>query len=382
MPQHALKGALIGLLVTGMGVAPPLSQQKVAMLRRCACPRVALARLYGGTDELPLWSFPTDPIHAGQTEGCNEEEEVQLPKTMPTGDGASTSHRLRLSAGEDAERYRHLEAARALWWKGETEAADRAFLRALSWYRTPIIMPPHCPQAAASNESSQERPQSSRAWQDSYSSQNCVTPDGGLRWTAARPLSRPEQTSEEANAMCEYAAFLVEATAEREAAGKPRRRSGFLPHAARTCGWQRPEISGVQRFRALTGIHLRRLHVCGCFVFLCSRVSFAKNKQTEEAEHILRSVLGKEPLHDCAIQVLGDLLETGALTLFCVSCHTRARSLRAKLGGGETETGDTTKSDAGSYSAQLRQTGAETRVEPLVVLTLAPEPRVVEPRVL
>ncbi len=221
--SDALRGALVGLLVTGMGVAPPVSEQKVVVLRRCACPRVALARLYGGTDELPLWSFPTDPIPAGQTGGRTAEEEVQLAKTMPAGGGTSTSHCLRPSAGQAAEQYRQLEAARAHWWKGETEAADRAFLRALSWYRTPIITPPPCPQAAASNESSQERPHSSRSWQDSSSSQNCVTPDGGLRWTAARPLSRPEQTCEEANAMCEYAAFLVEATAETEAAGKPGR---------------------------------------------------------------------------------------------------------------------------------------------------------------
>ena len=213
---------LIGLIIAGMGVA---SEPNVAMSSRPrlgACPGAVLGmgapmRLYGGADELPLWSFPianaanpsTDS--AAQRRRCKENQEVQLVKRVPA-DGTVADQGLRPRKGWGAEQYRLLEDARVHWWKGETEAADRAFLSTLSWYRSPAIAPPPGPRAAAASESSQDGP-------DSSSSQKFVTSDGGLRWTGAKPLSRPEHTRAEADAMCEYAAFLVEATAERGAAG-------------------------------------------------------------------------------------------------------------------------------------------------------------------
>jgi hypothetical protein len=222
----ASMSTLLGLLIAGMGVAsePNLNVAMLSRPRPGACPAAvlrmgALMRLYGGADELPLWSFPianaanpsTDWLHAAQGRRCHENQEMQLVKRVPA-DGTVADQGLRPRKGWGAEQYRQLEEARVHWWKGETEAADRAFLSTLSWYRSPAIAPPPGPRAAAASESNQDGP-------DSSSSQKFVISDGGLRWTGARPLSRQEHSRAEADTMCEYAAFLVEATAEREAAG-------------------------------------------------------------------------------------------------------------------------------------------------------------------
>lgn len=214
------------LLIAGMGVAsePNLNVAMLSRPRPGAWPAAVLRmeapmRLYGGVDELPLWSFPianaanpsTDWLLAAQGRRGHENQEMQLVKRVPA-DGTVADKGLRPRKGWGAEKYRQLEEARVHWWKGETEAADRAFLSTLSWYRSPAIAPPPGPRAAAASESKQDGP-------DSSSSQKFVTSDGGLRWTGARPLSRQEHSRAEADAMCEYAAFLVEATAERDAAG-------------------------------------------------------------------------------------------------------------------------------------------------------------------
>ena len=58
-------------------------------------------------------------------------------------------------------------------------------------------------------------------------------------------------------------------------------------------------------------------------------MSSAKKKNANgEAEEILRSVLVKDPLHACAIQVLGDLLEAGLISPIYMSYHTREHDVR------------------------------------------------------
>ena len=58
-----------------------------------------------------------------------------------------------------------------------------------------------------------------------------------------------------------------------------------------------------------------------------------KKNAIGKAEEILRSVLAKDPLHACAIQVLGDLLEAGLISLIQIQTISDPDRYTAVSGG-------------------------------------------------
>jgi len=202
--------------------------------------------LRGGEGDLPLWSLPTKRYFGGNDIHNNDEQVLSSMQREEAFDKWSRQVAARGTVNGDgivlqntrregpeapvlgtpsptreqdagwADRHRHLEAARQHWWNGDTEAADNAFLCALSWHRVPT------------NTSEALRTAASKAAQGSndthshvgaHAVTHYVTNDGALRWQHVKPLSNHGHTLEEADAMCEYAAFLYEATAEKAAAG-------------------------------------------------------------------------------------------------------------------------------------------------------------------
>jgi len=192
-------------------------------------------RLYGG-NAAPLWSFPTEPprdtpdgqddhddsrtlhsdaraepatapwVHAKQAGRRDETVGITARRPAePPGNSARDA--------ECKERRRQLAVARIKWWDADHDAADRAFLAALSWSRNAGFG-----SIAASEPSSSVDGINVQMQARSNETTFNVTPDGKFCWQRFKPLSKHAYMQEEANVMCEYAAFLFEAMHDSTAA--------------------------------------------------------------------------------------------------------------------------------------------------------------------
>ena len=218
----AARNAVLSAVLVGVAVAPAspyggcISSQASWSVQapHRGGPGRNVARLYGGAIGLPLWSFPTDDLCAGARARDDEDSVQMLGSTsvakLHEWDDADTQNG---DAGR-ADRHQQLEAARVHWWNGDVESADCAFLKALSWYRSST----NVSTVPASDVCRNGHHATSGSGLD-----NAVTPDGTLRWQRAKPLSNHGHTIEEANAICEYAAFLFKELSEIDAAGSPAR---------------------------------------------------------------------------------------------------------------------------------------------------------------
>ena len=210
---------------------------------------IQVCRLHGGcgAESLPLWSLPTQQAdgHGGNADCAPASCSKGAHDVRKAAEGPAVP-----STAVRQKRHDLLDAARRFWWKGEIEAADQAFLNSLGWCRSeahPCVSHGAAQRAAPLREGDEAQ---------------YVTLDGGMRWLDSKPLTRHGEMFEEADAMCEYAAFLFEATGENSA-----------------------------------------------------------------AEQILRTVQQKDRLHGCAIEVLGDLLESQGRTLDAQLLYSRLPGL-------------------------------------------------------